>query len=232
MKPTKRMGVALGTLSLWMALCGSPGTGASTVVAVARFEAVELRGGGRVTVRHGSAQRVTLRQGDARHTRIEVEEGQLRVWNCVPDCPRGYRLELEVETPKLTALAVSDGGTIHGLGEFPPATELAVAVEQGGVLDARSLAADSVAAAVHSGGLILTHPRQQLTANVSQGGNITYWGDPQVNSAIQHGGVVEKGKASDAERPLAELSPPYHQPMAPVPPVPPVPPLPPSPPGI
>lgn len=225
MKGKTCMSVALGTALACMALGASPGAGAATVVPVARFEAVELHGGGRVTLRHGSEQRVTLRRGDARHTRIEVEAGRLTVSNCVPDCPRGYRLEMEIETPALTAVAVSDGGVIQSLGTFPPAAALAVAVEQGGILDARSLAADSVAAVVNNGGLILTRPRRQLTASVSQGGNVTYWGEPHVTKAIDHGGVVEKGQASDAQRPLAELSPRHA-------PVPPVPPLPPSPPRI
>jgi hypothetical protein len=63
----------------------------------------------------------------------------------------------------------------------------------------------SVTASVHSGGRIFTRPGTALSADVEQGGNITYWGDPVVESSVRYGGVVVKGTTADAERPLAEL---------------------------
>jgi hypothetical protein len=51
-------------------------------------------------------------------------------------------------------------------------------------------------------------PRGSLFARVTQGGAIIYWGNPRVQSSVQHGGVVDKGSADELNVPLAELSPP------------------------
>jgi hypothetical protein len=75
---------------------------------------------------------------------------------------------------------------------------------------------------VYSGGRIFARPGTALSADVEQGGNITYWGDAAVKSSIRHGGVVERGTAADADKLLVELmGPQFVEPLAPVPPVPP-----------
>jgi hypothetical protein len=58
---------------------------------------------------------------------------------------------------------------------------------------------------VEHGGRILTVPQASLLATVTQGGAIIYWGDPQVRSSIQHGGVVQEGTADDIDAPLSEI---------------------------
>jgi hypothetical protein len=195
------------------------------------FDSIELRDGGSVVVRHGPVRQATFRRGSPRYSSAEVSDGRLIITSCARPCPADYDLEVEVATPELAAVAVANGGSIEVRGSFPPQSTLAVAVDQGGAVDVRALAADEVTAAVHSGGWILTRPRRSLLASVADGGVITYWGEPRVQSAFEHGGNVGRGSAADAQRPLTDLKP---RPPAPVPavlPVPAVPAVPAVPPG-
>lgn len=187
-------------------------------IPVGPFDSVELQDGGHVVVRHGPIQSVTLVRGEAR---IAVEGRRLLIENDHREHRRGERLEVEVVTPRLTAFAVSNGGTLRTAGAFPAQSSVAAAVEQGGTVDIRSLPAGAVAAAVDSGGRIFTHARETLTAAVRSGGAITYWGTPRVTRSVRNGGVVVKGSAADADKPVSDLGPG----VRPVPPVPPVPPL-------
>ncbi|HEU4886552.1 MAG TPA: DUF2807 domain-containing protein, partial [Thermoanaerobaculia bacterium] len=118
----------------------------------------------------------------------------------------------------------SEGGTVAIAGEFPDQPAIETSVEQGGTIDIRPLAAAAVAASVHSGGTILTTPRQTLAATIVSGGRITYWGDARVTRSVRDGGVVTRGAREDADKPLSEWNPPL-QVVPPVPPVPPIPPL-------
>ena len=43
---------------------------------------------------------------------------------------------------------------------------------------------------------IFTTPQIALFASIEQGGNITYWGEPRVESSVKHGGDVTKGNWS------------------------------------
>lgn len=202
----------------------APLVAAQTVIPVERFRSVELQNGGRVTVRHGATQRVTILKGNPRTTRIRVAEGQrLVIENCKPDCRHTDRMEIEVITPAIAALSVSNGGTVQSAGAFPAQAAIKAAVEQGGAVDIRSISADSVDAAVDSGGRIFTAPRATLTAAVASGGIITYWGNVSVRRTIRGGGVVTQGDPADAGKPLSEWDPTF----LPVPPLPPLPPLPP-----
>jgi beta-lactamase regulating signal transducer with metallopeptidase domain len=185
------------------------------------FSSVELRNGGTVTLIHGASPRVTLVAGDPEQASISVrDDGRLVIDRCPAHCPREHGFEVEVVTPALAAIAVAEGGTIQSRGEFPPQTQIGVAVSQGGTVDLRSLAVTNVTASVYSGGRIFVKPASTLSAEVEQGGVITYWGDAVVESSVRHGGVVGKGTAADVDKPLAELGP---RPPLPPPPVPPVP---------
>jgi hypothetical protein len=190
---------------------------AQTVVQLAPFTSVTLRNGGHVVLRHGPAQRVTLLKGSSAYTKATIAAGDRLVIDSQGNCPRGYELTVEVVTPEVADIRVMDGGTIQTRGGFPRQAELEVAVGDGGMIDLRSMTVDYVAAAVKSGGRILTKPEKALIARISQGGAITYWGNPRVTSSVDHGGVVVKGAAADADKPLLELDP---APPA-VPPVPP-----------
>lgn len=195
---------------------------AQTVVPVAQFRSIVLRGGGTLTLRRGPTQRVTMVQGSLRQTRVAIADDWLVIDRCARHCPREYHLEIEVVTPEIASLAVENGGMIQSRGAFPPQPAIEVSVDQGGAIDIRSMAAAGVEASVNQGGAIFTNPRDSLLASVTAGGNITYWGDAVVRSSTRHGGAVVKGTAADADKPLAELGPG----ISPMPPVPPIPPLP------
>src|ERR1044071_3294692 len=117
------------------------------------------------------------------------------------DCRRDEDALIEVVTPQLPAVKVSNGGIVRTLGTFPAQASIEAAVEQGGTLDIRSIVADRVAASVYSGGRIFTNARKTLDARVDSGGVVTYWGDVEdVHKSVHNGGVVQRGKAED-ERP-------------------------------
>ena len=209
-------------LSLLAAVLVASSAAGETVVPVGAFQSIELRNGGHVIVRHGEKHRVTIVTGDARYTSIRVAGGnQLVIDKCEGDCPHRYRVDVEVVTPELSAVSVSNGGMLI-VGAFPSQQKIEAHVEQGGTIDIRAIAADAVDASVYSGGRILTRPRQSLVASVDSGGAITYWGDARVEKSVRHGGVVQRGSRADETRPLSELDPN----LAPVPPLPPVPPVP------
>ena len=134
-------------------------------------------------------------------------------------------MAIEIVTPEVADVRVMDGGIIQTLGGFPQQAELEVAVGDGGVIDLRSMNVDIVAAAIHDGGRILTKPQKALIARVERGGGITYWGTPRVTSRVRQGGVVSRGAAADANRPLREVPPFVPDHLLPVPPVPPLPPV-------
>lgn len=199
---------------------------AQTVIPLERFDSVELQNGGQVVVRHGPVQRVTVVSGDSRTTRITVDRGRLVIDGHGRGRPRDHRLEVEVVTPAVTAVSVSNGGTVRTAGAFPAQAAIDAHVEQGGRVDIRAIPADAVFASVYSGGGIFTNARQALTAKITSGGSITYWGDARVQKTVRDGGAVRRGKAADADRPLAEMEPLAPLPPAPIAPVPPVPPVP------
>ena len=187
----------------------------------ASFSSVELRNGGEVNLIHGLPQRVTLLEGDPDESSITIrDDGRLVIDRCPRRCPRRHDFVVEIVAPALAAIAVSEGGTIQSDGDFPRQPQIEAAVSQGGTIDIRSMAVANIAASVYSGGRIFVKPAVALSANVEQGGNVTYWGDAVVKSSIRHGGVVVKGEATDADRLLAELAPEMLPPLSPVPPIP------------
>jgi beta-lactamase regulating signal transducer with metallopeptidase domain len=217
--------IPLACLMLFLATLSAAAAPVATrpgVPLAASFNAVELRHGGTATVVHGEPQRVTVLKGEPGQSEITVRDNG---WLVIEG---SHGLEVEVVTPALMAIAVAEGGRIHIRGDFPDQREIAVKVRQGGAIDIRSLPVANVTASVYSGGRIFTRPGTALSADVEQGGNITYWGDAIVESSVRYGGVVVKGAAADADRLLAELTgPSFVEPPAPIPPVPPVPAIPP-----
>ena len=195
---------------------------AQKVVPLTPFSSVELHDGGRAILHHGPTQRVTLLKGSLDYTRVTIADGgRLVIDSCKSECPRGYDLEIEIVTPDIARISVADGGTIQSSGSFPRQAEITVAVNDGGTIDIRSMAVDSVTASVYSGGRIFTKPHAAMFASVADGGIITYWGDARVSKSIKGGGVVTRGTAAEASQPLSELSPPLPS----VPPIPALPPI-------
>ena len=169
-------------------------TRAAENVPLSAFRSIELRGGGDVVLVRAPAQRVTILEGSSAFTRIYVErDGKLRIDACNQRCPRNYRLRIEIQSPRVPDVGVSGGGAIAVRSGFAPQGELAAAVSGGGSIDARTVDAVEVNAAINGGGQLLVRPRATLNAAVNGGGSIRYWGNPQVTSAIQGGGSINRG---------------------------------------
>jgi hypothetical protein len=166
---------------------------ATEVVPVPAFRSVQLRGGGEVSIRPGPEQRVTIVEGSSRITRFRVErDGRLRIDVCDGNCPRQYRLRIDIQSPSAPDVGIAGGGLIRASGGFPAQRQLSVAVSGGGKIDMLAVQAGSVNAAVHGGGLISVRPRSSLSAAVNGGGQIRYAGNPAVSSAINGGGSVHR----------------------------------------
>lgn len=208
--------IALGLLSVSVV--------AQKTIQVAPFNSVELRNGGKAIVRQGPGQRVTLVKGSTDCTQVTVDRNRLIIDSGKSHCPRDREREVEIVTPTVEGLAVTHGGLLQSLGTFSGQTAIAVAVNQGGTIDIRSMRVQSVTAAVTSGGRIFVIPQNSMIASVVDGGLITYWGAPQVTSSISNAAGVIKGAAEDADKPISDLtfsSPPITSvaPIAPIPPV-------------
>jgi hypothetical protein len=188
------------------------------------FDSIELRGGGMVTVRYGPARQVTVREPNPDRP-IRAEGARLVIDRCSGRCSGGHRIHVEVVTPEIARLAVTDGGLLEIRAGFPRQAAVAASVNSGGIIDMRLLEAASVSASVSQGGRILTRPRQGLTAAISDGGNVTYWGDAEVSSSVRRGGAVARGAPADFAAPAVGFErPPPRLPTLAKPPAPPRPP--------
>jgi hypothetical protein len=168
---------------------------AGEIVPVARFNSVELRGGGNVVVVPGPTRRVTIIEGTSRFTRFRMDRrGQLKIDTCNNDCPRYYRLRIEIQSPDVPDLAVSGGGAITVQNGIRAQRQLSAAVSGGGRVDARAVEANEVSAAVNGGGELLVRARSSLAGAVNGGGLVRYWGNPRVSTAIRGGGAVRPGQ--------------------------------------
>ena len=164
-------------------------------VPVPAFRAIELNGGGIVTVVPAPAQRVILEEGSSQFTRVRVNrEGKLVIDACNGRCPAVYRLHIRIETPHLPAVGVNGGGLVNAASGFAPQNDIGVAVHGGGKIDVRSIDVRNAGAAVNGGGEIFVRARSSLGAAVNGGGEIRYWGNPVVASSINGGGTVRPGR--------------------------------------
>jgi hypothetical protein len=174
-------------------------------LSLAPFTSVELNGGVKAVLQHGSPQRVTMLKGSGDVSSITVRHDQLVIDKCRDKCPRGYELQVEIVTPRINAISATNGGLIESQGNFPLQTAMSLAVSNGGTVDARAILANNITSAVNQGGRILANSQMTLVASVSNGGVITYWGNAQVTSSTEHGGAVTKGAAADLDKPLSEV---------------------------
>jgi len=177
-----------------VALVACPPAFASELVPVPYFDAVALRGGGDVVIVPGPIERVTILEGSSRFTHIYVEQQRsLKIDACDERCPPSYRLRVQIESPRVPALAVDGGGTVRIAPGFAPQGRLVAAVNGGGSIDARAVETETVTAAVNGGGDLLVRAASALTGAVRGGGDIRYWGNPVVTSAISGGGSIRPG---------------------------------------
>ncbi|HEX8841195.1 MAG TPA: DUF2807 domain-containing protein [Sphingomicrobium sp.] len=168
---------------------------ATESVPVPQFRAIELHGGGVVNVVPGSTQRVTLVEGSSQFTRFRVDRGgKLVIGACNENCPRHYRLLIQIEMPSPLALGVNGGGLIQTGNGFPPQRAIGLGVNGGGKIDARSIQVVNAGAAVNGGGEIFVRASKTLAAAVKGGGEIRYWGNPVLATSVQGGGAVRRGQ--------------------------------------
>lgn len=178
-------------LALLAAVALAAPAAAQAPIPVRAFDSIELVGGGEVIVRHGAEQRVTLLSSDRELAAFEVDgDNDLVIRACRRTC-RNHNLRVEVVTPALDGIAITGGGRIRTEQGFAARGSIALAVTGGGDLDARTIRADSVAAAVRGGGRISTTAERSLVASVSGGGAIRYRGDPAKTVSIRGGGAVQ-----------------------------------------
>jgi hypothetical protein len=202
--------VVLGALEVAAFFTGqaetSPQAPMQNTLQLAPFSSIEVPNNGHVVVRPAPTQSVKLVTGSLDYTRLQVTRGGVLVIDrCIVKCPRGYRLELEIMVPTLKSVSLANGGSIQSVGSFGRQAELTAQVSHGGTIDVRSMPADRVTASVYQGGGIFTVPRSWLLARITGGGAITYWGDPEVKSSVEHGGAVHRGRAGDINQPLSEV---------------------------
>ena len=167
---------------------------ADEVVPVPHFTAVGLKNGGTVRIVPGAVQRVILHSGSTAYSRVWVRDRSLEIESCHGRCPDHYRLDVEIQTPNLDAVAVSNGGKVQFAPGFRPQGDIAAAVSNGGMIDMRTVPAREVSAAVNSGGLIEVGSPAELSAAVNNGGAIRYRGNPDLSMAVASGGSVERAQ--------------------------------------
>lgn len=190
MTPTK-----LATAAVLLFATAAMPAGAATDLSLPRFEAVSLKGGGNVVLRHGPQQRVRILSGDATVSSFEVKNrSSLEIEACEDRCPRDYKLEVEITAPEIDAIAVSGGGHIGMARGFPAKSSIALAVTGGGSIDTRPVEVRQVAAAVEGGGSIRTWASKSLAASIRGGGNISYRGDPTLATSVRGGGAVTRSE--------------------------------------
>ena len=90
-------------------------------VEAARFNSVEVKGDGKVTMRKGRLQRVKIVKGDPKVSSFRVvrpagsdgSSNRLVINTCAQACPAGYELEIEITSPDdlVTATAGRPSGS-------------------------------------------------------------------------------------------------------------------------
>ena len=176
--------------------------GARTTIRLPSFSSIHVPGNAHVVLRPAAFQRVTLVSGNLSYSRIAVTDaGVLVIDKCRRKCPPDYELEIEIDLPSIAMLSVADGGWIRSEGRFSRQNEIEIDVSNGGTIDVRSMPADRVIASIDQGGQIRTIAGVTLSAKVTHGGAVTYWGNARVKSSIEDGGCVSKGSADEIDAP-------------------------------
>jgi hypothetical protein len=165
---------------------------AQEVISVDKFTAVELHGGGRIIVRQGPVQKVTLVRGDSRVAEFRVRGDTLVISPCRGVCFGSHDLDVEIEAPALNGAAILGGGEIVARGTFPAQGAVSTSIKGGGDIDMRAVPAQAASARVLGGGKILLAAHDSLAASIFGGGEIRYAGRPAVNSSVHGGGAVSQ----------------------------------------
>jgi hypothetical protein len=165
---------------------------AETVTPVGKFDALELHGGGTITIRQAPVQRVTVIEATSERPRVEVVDGRtLILAPCTGSCWGSNHFSVLVETPVMSSVAIKGGGHIVAEGNFARQSAVSAAIHGGGVIDLKTMPAQSASAAIRGGGKIFVAAQDSLSASIAGGGEIRYLGQPSVSTAIHGGGSVD-----------------------------------------
>ncbi len=171
---------------------------AETVVPVDKFNALELHGGGTVTIRQGPVQRVTVIEDTSGSSRVEVVDrasgGKLILSSCRGACWGRTHFEVEVQTPVMSSVSIMGGGHIVAEGAFASQGAVSAAIHGGGSIDLKAMPARAASAAIHGGGKIVVAAQNSLSAEINGGGQIRYVGQPTIATRIHGGGSVDPAR--------------------------------------
>jgi hypothetical protein len=167
---------------------------ADETVSLPGFTSVTATDGADVIIHHGGRQSVVLTRGSTQYSRLEVRDGALHIETCKGwHCPWHYGLKVEIVMPSVTGLHAEDGARIAAEGSFPAQAHFSGKANDGGVVDARAIAAADVDANASDGGVLSVAPRRTMNARAEDGGIVRYWGNPQVKNLIaEDGGAVQQ----------------------------------------
>jgi hypothetical protein len=157
----------------------------------APFDKIAVHGGGKVLVEFGDRSRASLVEPETNTRQISVEDGTLHV-RCRRPCSDRGAQTVRVTVPSLSSIAVNAGGSVKLGKGFARTDALAVQVLAGGSIDAASLQARVVTAAVTAGGSVTVLATEQLQSRISAGGQVNYYGDPRVDAKSFAGGSVRR----------------------------------------
>ena len=189
----------LATLFAAAVLTAAPALAtAAGVVPVEKFSAVELHGGGTITIRQAAVQRVTVIEATSDRARVEVVDrgdgGKLILAPCRGNCWGPNHFDVLVETPVMSSVEIMGGGHIMAEGNFAPQGAVSAVIHGGGVIDLKTMPAQSASAAIHGGGKIVVAAQSSLSASIAGGGSIRYVGQPSVSTSIHGGGSVDPAR--------------------------------------
>lgn len=165
---------------------------AQKVTPVDKFNSLELRGGGTITIRQAAVQRVTVIEATSDRPQVEVVDGgKLILAPCSGVCFGPNHFEVLVETPVMSSVAIKGGGHIVSEGNFAQQGAVSAAIHGGGMIDLKTMPAQSASAAIRGGGKIVMAAQDSLSASIAGGGSIRYLGHPAVSTSIHGGGSVD-----------------------------------------
>lgn len=163
----------------------------SPMIELPEFNGISVHSGGKVLLRYGPRQQVRVVGGDPDSVLFAVGGGNLAINGCRNNCSDVVVELVMPEVPE--TLSLHGGGSIKAAGGFPGASDMAISIHGGGMIDVAAIEVNDVAAAIRGGGVISTRARQDLAASITGGGAIRYWGDPEVSTAVKGGGTVSRG---------------------------------------
>jgi len=159
------------------------------------FTSIVAVDGANVVIHHGNRQSVVITRGSTQYSQLEVRDGTLHIETCKTGwhCPWQYGLKVEITMPNVTSLHAEDGARIAAEGSFPGQQHFAGKANDGGVVDARAIAAADVDANASDGGVLSVQPRRTMNARAEDGGVVRYWGNPQIKNLVaEDGGAVQQ----------------------------------------